>query len=448
MKLTFFSVNRCIKSLSVVLVSLTIFSACVSQKKLPSAIVEDSEITTMIDTSSILQNSFTGLLLYDLETKQPVYSRYADRHFVPASNTKLYTLFACLNVLGDSIPALKYVIRNDSLIFWGTGDPTFLHSEFAASKTLNFLRENSDKKLYFSDANFTNEVLGSGWMWDDYNGKYQPELSPFPMYGNIVRFRVKDSNVNIEPPIFENTFFQGKESQRRVVRLVNDNRFLVNQKILASDDYEQDIPFKTSAVLTRQLLIDTLKQNVNLSKIAIDSNAKTLYSLPVDTVYRRMMQVSDNMLAEHLLLLCGSTLTDTVNTQKTIDLITEKYLQDLPDAPNWVDGSGLSRYNLFTPRTNVKLLEKLHAMIPEERLFSLMAIGGKAGTIRNYYKSEVPFVFAKSGTVSGVYNQTGYLKAKSGKTLLFSFMNNNFNSYATPVRKEVERVLTWVHENY
>lgn len=440
--------NAYLKPAAVCSLSLLLFSACVSQKNLSYAEVENPKISEMLDTSEILKNSFSGLLLYDLETKKTVYSRYADRHFVPASNTKLYTLFACLSVLGDSIPALKYVIRNDSLIFWGTGDPTFLHGEFAASKTLDFLRKNSDKKLYFSDANFTNEVLGSGWMWDDYNGKYQPELSPFPMYGNIVRFRVKNSDVNIEPPIFENTFFQGKETQREVIRLVNDNRFLVNQRILASDDYEQDIPFKTSANLTRQLLIDTLKQNVNLSKIAIDPNAKTLYSLPVDTVYRRMMQNSDNMLAEHLLLLCGATLTDTVNTQKTIDLITEKYLQDLPNAPVWVDGSGLSRYNLFTPQTNVKLLEKLHAMIPEERLFSLMAIGGKAGTLRGMYKGEEPFIFAKSGTVGGVYNQTGYLKTKSGKTLLFSFMNNNFNSYATPVRKEVERILTWVHENY
>lgn len=402
----------------------------------------------MIDTSAILKKSFSGLLIYDLATKKPIYSRSADRYFVPASNTKLYTLFACLNVLGDSIPALKYVIRNDSLIFWGTGDPTFLHGEFTASQTLDFLRKNSDKKLFFSDANFTNEALGSGWMWDDYNGQYQPELSSFPMYGNIVRFRVKNSNVNIEPPIFENTFFQGNEGQLEVIRSIQDNRFFVSQKILESADYEQDIPFKTSSVLTRQLLIDTLKQNINLSSIAIVPNAKTLYSLPVDTVYRRMMQVSDNMLAEHLLLLCGSTLTDTVNTQKTIDLITAKYLQDLPDVPNWVDGSGLSRYNLFTPQTNVKLLEKLYAMIPEERLFSLMAIGGTAGTLKGMYKDKEPFIFAKSGTVSGVYNQTGYLKTKGGKTLLFSFMNNNFNSYATPVRKEVERILTWVHENY
>lgn len=440
--------NTYLKNLFILLLSSSLFSACVSQKNPRYAEVENPNISAMLDTSAILKNSFSGLLLYDLETKKPLYSRYADRHFIPASNTKLYTLFACLNVLGDSIPALKYVIRNDSMIFWGTGDPTFLHSEFTASKTLDFLRENSDKKLYFSDANFTNKVLGSGWMWDDYNGQYQPELSPFPMYGNIVRFRVKDSDVSIEPPIFESTFFQGAASQREVVRLVNDNRFLVNQEILESADYEQDIPFKTSANLTKQLLIDTLKQNINLSRIAIDPNAKTLYSLPVDTVYRRMMQVSDNMLAEHLLLLCGSTLTDTVNTQKTIDLITEKYLQDLPDAPNWVDGSGLSRYNLFTPRTNVKLLEKLHDMIPEERLFSFMAIGGKAGTLQGMYKDREPFIFAKSGTVSGVYNQTGYLKTKSGKTFLFSFMNNNFNSYASPVRKEVERVLTWVHENY
>lgn len=402
----------------------------------------------MIDTSSVLQNSFSGLMLYDIANKKTIYEQNADHYFTPASNTKLFTLFACLTTLGDSIPALKYEVRNDSLIFWGTGDPTFLHPQFTASQTLPFLRKNANKKLYFSDGNFTNKALGNGWMWDDYNSEYQPELSPFPMYGNIVRFRVKDSDVSIEPSIFQNTFFKGKSSQKEVVRAVADNRFFVNEKQLEAADYEQDIPFHTSSVLIQQLLIDTLKQNVNVVHLPISKNTKTLFSMPVDTVYRRMMQVSDNMLAEHLLFLCGAALTDTVNTQQLIDLITEKHLTDLPQKPVWVDGSGLSRYNLFTPHTMVVLLEKMHGLIPEDRLFSLMAIGGKTGTLKGLYKDKEPFIFAKSGTVSGVYNQSGYLRTKNGKLLLFSFMNNNFNSPASPVRKEVERILSQVHDSY
>ena len=97
-----------------------------------------------------------------------------------------------------------------------------------------------------------------------------------------------------------------------------------------------------------------------------------------------------------------------------------------------------------------KLLEKIHAEIPEEKLFSIMAIGGRTGTVRNMFKAtsdeEKPYIFAKSGTLSGVYNLSGYLITKKGKTILFSLMNNNFNKPASTVRKEVEKILKQVRE--
>ena len=134
-----------------------------------------------------------------------------------------------------------------------------------------------------------------------------------------------------------------------------------------------------------------------------------------------------------------------MDTEFAINYIQEKFLSDLPDKNKWVDGSGLSRYNLFTPRSIVKLLEKMYREFPEERLFSLLAVGGKSGTLKNSFNNEEnPYIFAKTGSMSGVYNLSGYLKTKKGQTILFSFMNNNFNTSVSMQRKEVEKILKQV----
>src|SRR5690606_40565208 len=73
-------------------------------------------------------------------------------------------------------------------------------------------------------------------------------------------------------------------------------------------------------------------------------------ALPI-CLYKVMMQESDNFIAEQLLLLCAQVLSDSLKTEIAIDFVKKHYLDDLVDEPVWVDGSGLSRYNLFTPRS-------------------------------------------------------------------------------------------------
>lgn len=427
------------KILAIVLLAFIGFS-CKTTQNLSSR----SPYSKMIDTSSVFSQNMTGMALYDLSEQKMIFERNANRYFTPASNTKLFTFYACLKTLGDSIPALRYEIKSDSLIFWGTGDPTFFHPDLISTKTFDFLKSyKRTKRLYFSEGNFTNDFFGNGWAWNDYNSYYTVEISPLPMYGNIVRAKVENGEIKPQPAIFDNSFYK-KDTGSEITRTVADNQFLLPKSLLQKPDYQQDIPYKTSSGLTQQLLIDTLRKNVNLLKIPVSANAKTLYSTLTEDVYRKMMQESDNMLAEQLLLLCGATLKDSLNSSFAIKTITEKYLQDLPDAPKWVDGSGISRYNLFTPRSIIKLLEKIHAEIPEEKLFSIMAQGGKSGTVRNMFKSDIeetPFVFAKSGSLGGVYNLSGYIITKKGKTILFSLMNNNFTKPTSQVRKEVENIL-------
>lgn len=403
---------------------------------------------TLIDTSQVFANNFTGMAIYDVDEKKTLFERNADKYFIPASNTKLFTYYACIKTLGDSIPALRYTIKGDTLVFWGTGDPTFFHHDLKNTKAFEFLKSyKNDKFLAFSDGNFTNSTMGEGWAWDDFNDYYSAEISPLPMYGNIVRVNIDKGNMVLQPSIFQNSFYK-KDVGTTITRTQTDNVFLLPKSTLEKTNYTQDIPYKTFTGLAQQLLIDTLRRNVSLKHIPVSKDAQTVYSMASEDIYRLMMQESDNMLAEHLLLLCGSVLKDSLNSSFVIKSITEKYLADLPDTPKWVDGSGLSRYNLFTPRSIIKLLEKIRAEVPQQKLYSILPAGGQSGTLKNGYKNtDKPFIFAKTGSLGGVYNLSGYLITKKGKTLLVSFMNNNFNQSTTKVRKEVEKILTWIYEN-
>ena len=167
-------------------------------------------------------------------------------------------------------------------------------------------------------------------------------------------------------------------------------------------------------------------------------------------VLREMMLPSDNFIAEQLLLVSTNQFQQQLNTADAIQYISKKYFSDLPDKPHWVDGSGLSRMNLITPRDIIKVLSNIYKEVGSgEKLFSLLPAGGKSGTLKNAYpKTDSPFVFGKTGSFSNNYNQSGYIVTKKGKVLLFSFMNNHFVQSTAEVRKEMARIVTFIHEKF
>lgn len=394
-----------------------------------------------------LTDHVTGFALYDWEKQKMVVQHNADQYFTPASNTKLFSFYAGLVTLGDSIPALRYVTRADSVIFWGTGNPLLLNPNLPDTTVLHFLR-NRPERLFFSTANYSGPRLGPGWAWDDYNDDYSAELAPLPLYGNFVRFSSPDrvARLVVEPRFFQDsvTAVSLRRYSRNVQRNEFDNRF---DRPETMRPFKQDVPFRWSPELAAHLLTDTIHRAVSVANSRFDRSAQTLYSQPTDSLYKRMLQVSDNTLAEHLMLLCSSV-QDTLNSSVGIQTVLQKQLADLPDKPNWVDGSGLSRYNLFTPRSIVSLLQKIYKIVPQERLFNLLAVGGSTGTIQRVYKTDRPFVYAKSGSMTGVYNLSGYLITKKGKLLLFSLMNNNFPGSVADMRNRTATFLTEIHERY
>lgn len=196
------------------------------------------------------------------------------------------------------------------------------------------------------------------------------------------------------------------------------------------------------------MLSDLVGREIQLTDKALSKNSKVLFSVPSDLVYKRMMEVSDNFLAEQILLMVSAQFSNSMSTEKAINYIKTKYLKEIPQDPVWVDGSGLSRYNLFSPRDMVFVLEKLYNEYPKERLFNIFAVGGKTGTLKSNYGGKTPYVYAKSGTLSNNYSLSGYLVTASGKTLIFSIMNNHYQKQNWQVRLETQKLLEYVRDHY
>lgn len=389
----------------------------------------------------------TGFVLYDVAANKTVYEYNGSSYFTPASNTKIFTFYTSLKLLGDSIPAFKYVQKDDSLIVWGTGDPSLLNPNVVSSRrSFNFL-QSAPGKLFLSTRNFQTTAFGDGWAWDDYNDYYSAERSGFPTYGNTMQVTTIGQQIKVVPSYFHQfVSYDQKPSAYEIMRNVDSNILTVSLPLTRK--LKKDVPMRTNPDLAARLLSDTLRRPVNVIDRAPHPNAKVFYSERADSLYKVMMQESDNFLAEQLLLVCAGVLSDTLKPEIAIDHMKKRYFADFPDPISWVDGSGLSRYNLFTPRTIVSLWRKIYEDVPRERLFPLLAIGGKAGTIKNYYKGTSPYIFGKTGSLSNNHCLSGYLVTRSGKTLIFSFMNSNFTVSTAEVRQNMQRILNLIYEKY
>ncbi len=409
------------------------------------------KLNEQFDTSSVLNKHYYGFSLYNLDTKQVTFSRNEDKHFTPASNTKVFTLFAAIKLIGDSIPGLAYVERGDSLIFWGTGDPTFLHPKLDNGKVYNFLKD-SGKKLYYAATKAQEPFYRNGWSIEDYEYYYQPEVSVLPMYGNVIQFHERNGSLSLSPAYFNQYIHHVSDTTSRYLihRAFESNAMNYNDVALPKG-YVNEKPFHVSDSLLISLLQDTLKREVQMIEQPLPQDAQLLFSVKTKDVIREMMLPSDNFLAEQLNMLSSFMKDRTFHTKTLRAYMDEQFYQFFPDKIELRDGSGLSTYNKITPRAMVTLLNWIQSEVPnEQERLALFPAGGLEGTLKNVYATPggKPFVWAKTGTINAVHCQSGYLQTKKGTRYAFSFLNNNFMGSATPVRKEMVRIVTYIYENF
>lgn len=402
--------------------------------------------------SSILPKHHFGFSLYDLDSNKFVFGKQENQHFIPASNTKVFTLFTSLKTIGDSIPGIQYVERGDSLIFWGTGDPTFLHPKLDTRIVYDFLRF-SAKKLFYVPQPASEPAYREGWAIEDYAYDYQPEVATFPIYGNLVRFKAKGKGVIAVPAYFDRMIGISKRSGKyfTVKRALNSNQFEMTNLNVPSG-YRSSKPFIWSDSLFVQLLQDTLHREVEtLAAYNKPMDIRTLYSAPRNHVLREMMLPSDNFLAEHLTMVASDIRYDGFYTDSLRSEIYNEYYSRFLDSIELRDGSGLSTYNRVSPRSLIQVLLAIKDLIPDEnQRYLYFPTGGIDGTLKNAYALDrgVPFVWAKTGTIHAVHCQSGYIVTREGRHYAFSFLNNNFMTSTSNIRKEMVRIMTFIRQNY
>jgi len=387
-----------------------------------------------------VNSSFKGFVLYNPSTKEELIKYNGQKYFTPASNTKLFTFYTAYKALQDSVTSLAYYKTKDSLIIKGTADPSFLYGT-DSTKIIDFLQKET-APIYLLDEAIKETAYGSGWAWDDYQYYYMPEKNLFPIYGNIVKFSMTDSLVSSTPSYFKQ-HVKIVDSTSFYRELYHNNFFL--QK---DSKVEKEVPFITSNQLVAKLLGNQINKEIKVIPTLKKYNFKILRSIHYDDLYKKMLVESDNFIAEQLLLQVGKEVLNVYSVESAIEYALENYFQDIPQKPRWVDGSGLSRYNLFTPNDFVYLLEKMYNEIPLDTLLNYFAITSESGTLKNWNENKNPYIFAKTGSLSNNYNLSGYLITKKGTVLIFSYMNNHYQKSTSEIKNTMYETLKLIYTNY
>lgn len=441
--------------LLLILPFLVFFFSCSVSKQIAKSAKEN------VLNDDALQTAHVGMSIYEPATGKYWYNYQGDKYFTPASNTKLATCYAAMKYLGDSLVGLRVTEYENETYIFANGDPTFLHPDFKDHPVYNFLYKlsQSGKPVLFGTAGMWQEKrFGSGWAWDDYEADYMPERSQLPIFGNVVSFTGKAGNIKVTPDYFD-PHVQHYSIPKGLLSKVERSQFSNDFGTFAygSSIKNIQVPFITSDTLSFQLLIDTLHTGSHWSPpnaappMMLDSDKLihkyVIHSQPTDSLLKPMMHRSDNFFAEQSLLMVSNELLGVMNDAKIIDTLLKTDYKNLPQKPRWVDGSGLSRYNLFTPQDFVFILNKMKTDFGMERIKTILPTGNE-GTLKGRFVRDSNYIFAKTGTLSGVVSLSGFLYTKKNKLLIFSVLVNNHNSSANEIRRAEEKFIEHVREKF
>jgi D-alanyl-D-alanine carboxypeptidase/D-alanyl-D-alanine-endopeptidase (penicillin-binding protein 4) len=383
------------------------------------------------------EEAFVGVSVSELEISKPIVSINEAKYMTPASNTKLLTYLGAIQNF-DSIPSLYYSVKNDSVIlFKPTGYPLLLHPFYPDPKLSTFFKQ--DYNFEYVAPPVGPKPQGPGWSWDDYSYYYASQRSAFPIYGNAVGITNVNNEIKTLPLGFE--FTLNSDSLAPVALRAKDaNRFEINPLKLKEGDTLYR-PFITSDTLFVKLLGDAVGKEIIKSTVVNKVAWTPLYTGAEELLYKGLLQNSDNGIAESLLLMIAKKNSEVLLEQQAIDSLQKKWSQWTPDPFIWVDGSGVSRYNMFTPRSLVAVLKEIYKTSSWDQILTRFPEGGESGTLKAY---DVNQVYGKTGTLRHNHNLSGYLVTKRGETLIFSVMVNHFTSPISEVRTGIGKLLNWL----
>ena len=405
-----------------------------------------------------LKGGITGAMVRRVGDGQVIYSRNPDTRLIPASNRKLFTSAAALELLGgnfqmhtdlcaDAGPDAAGAVH--ALYLRGGGDG--LLSPGDLDTLAQALAKRGVRKVDGAVAGdgslFTDGPYGFGWEWDDFSDEEFPQIAGLEVNEGVLGVHVAAGlaagdpvRVTLTPPtaylplvVEARTGPKDGPNDCAAARPWDKNYFRVTGTLPVGKTLDTNIPVKDPPLLAATLLRDALlRQGIAVTgravlgetppgSIVLASHA----SLPLARYLPAMNKPSDNLLAESLVRLVGGGSYAAGNAR---EMPFFRSLGVDTDALALVDGCGVGRRNFVTARAVAALLVGMHRRADWRVWYDSLPVAGVDGTLKGRMKGTAAAgnVHAKTGTLGGVRALSGYVTGKSGRLYAFSLLMNNF----------------------
>ncbi|HTP34000.1 MAG TPA: D-alanyl-D-alanine carboxypeptidase/D-alanyl-D-alanine-endopeptidase [Candidatus Acidoferrales bacterium] len=466
-------------------------------------------IQKLIDASPAARTAFWGIQVFDLAAGKTIYELNPDRYFVPASNTKLFSTALALNRLGPEYTFQTRVFadappdaegRVGALRLVGGGDPNLSARAIPyrtgpiAGNPLTAIEDLADQIVARGVKRVDGPIVGDdtwyvwqpyavGWAVDDPQSDDGPPVSALTLTDNTQTLTVQPgaaagdvAALSLNPPI---EFYRIENRLRTVA--AGGPRAVHFKRVPGSRDAQLwgTIPLRDRGMDMLIGIEDPAEYAAHALKMALEARGVTVQGEPaVHHLYpddapdltgvppgieiarrvspplledlRVTAKVSQNLHAELALRAVGRVRRNEGSFEAGMEEM-KSFLAEAgidPAAYHLMDGSGLSRLNLVTPATVVKLLRFMYDSPARDAFLSILPVGAQDGTLSSRF-GETPAagrVHAKTGSLSHVSALSGYLQRSDGGWLAFSILVNNFNTRNGEIRGVMDRICNLILE--
>lgn len=449
-----------------------------------------------------IPNAWWTILVWDAETGTPLYERDTRRSFVPASNTKLYSTAAALDILGpdfrfetriETDGAIEDGVLNGNLIVVGSGDPV-IGGRFTDGDITAYFRSWADSlkargirtidgHIVGDDDAFDEQYIGYGWQWDDLPWWYAAEMSALSFNDNCVDFSLEGATEGMpsvlswEPMMTSYvtarnesvTTSAGGSIEEDYFRVQGTNDFVLRSKVPEGRTEVESLSVSNPTaffvhVLREVLLAEGIAvrgNSVDIDDLAIkparsgNTHLLSHFSPTLAKIVYPLNKRSHNLYAEQVLrAIAVSALPESNEPAPGSAALAIDRARRLTFGPagmdtlrlQLVDGSGLARQNLVTSTMTAQLLKYMWHHENEatrDAFVASLPIGGVDGTLSSRMRDSAAEgnVRAKTGTLGSVAALSGYVTTANGRTLIVSMMANNHTESSRRPRLVQDRVM-------
>ncbi|HEX8618393.1 MAG TPA: D-alanyl-D-alanine carboxypeptidase/D-alanyl-D-alanine-endopeptidase [Thermoanaerobaculia bacterium] len=436
----------------------------------PAGQTFEERLSSLVN-GSVASSSDSSIQIVELESGRVVAQRNPHMAVSPASNMKLFTTAAAIDMLDPGFEVTTAVYArgnvdasgtlNGDLKVVGHGDPTIGGRFHDGAATAVLQQWAADLKragiktvsgdLIFEFGYFDTDYVHPTWPRDQLVAWYEAPISAFSMQEGCVEVRVLPSSpgqpciVQLEPPTsylrVENTCRTGG-GLPYITRKLGTNTIIVRGGVPArTGPTEVFITIENPVHYFAQVTNETFQRagiriQGKVSLVARDPRPDwrmvTKHSTPLNILIYVVNKKSQNHYAEQVLKIIGAEKrnqgTWTAGSAEVKEWLTTKIGVPANEF-HPVDGSGMSRDNRASANAFISLLRYMwKSPWREEFVSSLPYTGDPDSKFGNRLKRP-PYarqVYAKTGYISGVIGLSGYVHAQSGKVYAFSFLFNRY----------------------